>query len=117
MATLGLKGPWDLDDDTVNEVITETSPGNYALGYVKDDGTFVVLYVGRSDDDLNSRLHNWTGKTRYKSFKADYASNSREAYKKECNNYHDFGGSQNLDNENHPDAPDGINVSCHVCGA
>jgi len=49
MASLGLEGPWDLNDQTVDQVITETAPGNYALGYVKDDGTFVVLYnTGRS---------------------------------------------------------------------
>jgi len=117
MPTLGLRGPWDLDDATIDRIITRTSPGNYALGHVKTDGPFVVLYVGRSDDDLNSRLHDWTGQTRYKSFKADYASSVREAYKKECSNYHDFGGCEKLDNKYHPDSPNNLSITCHICGA
>ena len=115
MASLGLEGPRDLDDDTVDEVITKTAPGNYALGYVNDKGTFIVLYVGRSDDDLNDRLYDWTDSTRYKSFKASYASSPKAAFEKECQNYHDFGGSEKLDNQYHPDRPDGTNWSCPVC--
>ena len=111
MASLGLEGPWDLDDQTVDQVITKTASGNYALGYVKDDGTFVVGFVGRSDDDLNDRLHDWTGKTKYKSFKASFASSATAAFKKECRNYHDFGGNEKLDNDYHPDKPTAVNVS------
>ena len=116
MASLELEGPWDLDDQMVDREITRTSPGNYALGYEQEDGTFIVLYVGRSDDDLNDRLHDWTGKTKYKSFKASSASSPTAAYEKECHNYHDFGGSEKLYNDNHPDKPAGINVTCPVCG-
>ena len=111
-----MEGPWTLDDLTVDEVITEKSPGNYALGCIGNQGNFIVLYVGRSDDDLNTRLHYWTGRTRYKSFKASYASSPTAAYDKECHNYHDFGESQKLDNEKHPDKPSGISVFCPVCG-
>ncbi|GAI79270.1 unnamed protein product, partial [marine sediment metagenome] len=90
-------------------------PGNYALGYINDKGTFIVLYVGRSDDDLNNRLHDWTGSTKYKSFKASVAPSLKSAFEKECQNYHDFGGSEKLENDYHPDRPEGKTWSCPVC--
>lgn len=115
MAKLGLEGPWDLTDETVDEMVTETKPGNYALGFVNDNGTFIVRYVGRSDDDLNVRLHDWTNKPRYPQFKASYASSPKAAFEKECQNYHDFGGVEKLDNEIHPDRPEGTEWECPVC--
>jgi hypothetical protein len=49
-----------LTDGTIDQAVTRTSPGNYALGYVQD-GVFVPFYVGRSDSDVNDRLHAWVG--------------------------------------------------------
>ena len=115
MALPGLQGLWDLNGPTINRVISTTSPGNYALGYVKDR-TFFALYVGRSDDDLNDRLHRWTSNPRYRSFKASYASGAIDAFMRECRNYHECGGSEKLDNDIHPCKPEGIDVVCPVCG-
>lgn len=50
-----------LSDATIDEAMTRTSPGNYALGYM-DSGRFQVFYVGRSDSDLREHLHRWVGK-------------------------------------------------------
>lgn len=115
MATLGLEGPWSLTDQAIDAAIKEQAPGNYALGETKDDGTFVVLYVGRSDNDLNARLHDWTGRPRYEKFKASYAPSAKAAFEKECRNFHDFGGADTLDNESHPDRPDGTDWTCPIC--
>jgi len=115
MASLEMKGPHPLTDSEIDRQVTRTSPGNYGLGYTKDDGTYIVQYVGRSDNDVNSRLHDWTGK-KYKQFKYSYASSAKEAFEKECHNYHDFGGSEKLDNDVHPDRPSGTNLKCPVCG-
>jgi hypothetical protein len=49
-----------LTDKNIDEAVGRTSPGSYALGYL-DGGTFVVFYVGRSDSDVNARLHSWIG--------------------------------------------------------
>ena len=58
MGLLGMSGPYPLTDEAIDAALIRTSPGNYALGYM--DGTaFVVFYVGRSDSDLNQRLHGW----------------------------------------------------------
>lgn len=49
-----------LSERAIDEAVRETSPGNYALGYL-DGSTFTVFYVGRSDADLNASLHAWVG--------------------------------------------------------
>lgn len=49
-----------LSERAIDEAVTATSPGNYALGYF-DGSAFEVFYVGRSDVDLNAGLHAWVG--------------------------------------------------------
>lgn len=110
MAKLDMTGPFPLTNEEINKQITKTSPGNYAYGYVKDD-SFYVEYVGRADSDLNDRIKHGVGQ--YKRFKYSYAKNAKEAYEKECRNYHDF---KPADNKIHPDKPDGTNYKCPVCG-
>jgi hypothetical protein len=60
MRALGMHGPLQLSNQAIDEALTRTAPGNYALGYM-DGETFVVLCVGRSDSDLRGRLHEWVG--------------------------------------------------------
>lgn len=112
MATLDMNGPYDLTTEKIDEKITKTSAGNYALGHLNDD-TFIVKYVGRADDDVNSRLKKWVGK--YKKFKFSYATSPKAAFEKECKNYHDFGENKSLDNDIHPDRPAGTSWKCPYC--
>jgi len=60
MGPLEMSGSFALDDAMIDETVSRTSPGNYALGYL-DEGTFQVFYVGRSDSDVRRRLHEWVG--------------------------------------------------------
>jgi len=60
MGRLEMSGSYPLTDEGIDEVLTRTSPGNYALGYM-DGNTFMVFYVGRSDSDVRHRLHEWVG--------------------------------------------------------
>ena len=53
---------------------------------------------------------------RYTHFEFSYATSATAAFRKECRNYHDFGGSYGLDNERHPMAPEGVRCSCPVDG-
>jgi hypothetical protein len=117
MPLLDMEGSYELTAQTIDRVVTKTSPGNYALGYVSNS-TFVVRYVGRSDTDLNSRLKKWVNNSRYKRFKFSYATSPKAAFDKECKNYHDFGGDkEKLDNDEHPQRPEGADWKCPVCGA
>lgn len=114
MASLKMNGPYLLNKDKIDEVVTETSAGIYALGYVNEKGTFIVKYVGRADSDVNARLKQHVGE-KYKQFKYSYATSPKAAFEKECRNYHDFGGSKSLDNKIHPDRPKNSSWKCPCC--
>jgi hypothetical protein len=58
MQLLEMNGSYPLTDEAVDETVTRTSAGNYALGYM-DGSTFMVFYIGRSDSDVRTRLHEW----------------------------------------------------------
>ena len=112
MVSLFMKGPYNLSTEKVDELITARSPGNYALGHVEGHA-FIVRYIGRSDFDLRGRLKDWLEK--YTFFKWSYASSVKEAYEKECQNYHDFGENRMLENRYHPAKLDGKDWKCPVC--
>jgi hypothetical protein len=115
MVTLGMNGPYVLEDREVSRQVNRTSPGNYGLGYIKEDGSFVVQFVGRSDYDVNNRLQSWVS-SGYKYFKYSYASHAKAAFDKECCTYHDFGANEKLDNKSHPERAAGTRWKCPVCG-
>ena len=115
---LDLEGPYDLDLETVNKVVKLAAAGNYALGYTNEaKKEFVVRYIGRADKFLNDELQEWLkgGEPEYPEFKASYAPNAKVAFEKHCENYHDFGGAEELDNEGHPEQPKGTNYRCPRC--
>lgn len=114
MATLNMNGPYVLTRTKVDEIVTRSSPGNYALGYVNDENVFIVQYVGRADSDVAARIKQHVGE-RYKRFKFSYATSPKAAFEKECKNYHDFGGNWKLDNKIHPDRPAGTSWKCPCC--
>ncbi|MCF8242580.1 MAG: hypothetical protein K9J16_14475 [Melioribacteraceae bacterium] len=112
METLNMNGPYRLDSETIDEKVTKTSAGNYAFGKKDEEGNFLVGYVGRADKNLNSRLKSWIGKTKRPLFKYSYATSPKDAFIKECNNFHDFDPPGN---SIHPDRPDNSNWKCPQC--
>lgn len=115
MASLNMAGPFEYSQAEIDSIIPENIIGNYALGFLSEDGnTFYVSYVGRSDKDLHKRISHSLGK--YTHFKVSQANTIIEAYQKECRNWHDFGGEEGrLDNEIHPDKPDNMLAFCPIC--
>ncbi len=123
MVSLNMGLSYPLTQDEIDRLIDPGRPGNYAYGYIDDRGIFIVMYVGRSDSDLHQRIVHGISeyannkKLRYERFKFSYANSPKEAYEKECRNYHDFGGDKKLlVNDIHPDTPDGCDYKCPVCG-
>lgn len=112
MANTGLNGPYQLSSEKIDEVVTKTSPGTYVLERSSNPDSFIVDYVGRSDNDVNGRLKKWVGVKGYKRFKFGYFNSPKAAFEKECDIYHDFG---NLDNDIHPQRPEGTNWQCPRC--
>lgn len=125
MGFLNMDGPYAFDNDSININVTKVSGGNYALGVVdKDTGNFHVTYVGRSDSDVKDTLIQQLSETksttsRYEtknvSFKYSYASSPKEAFEKECYNYHNFVGSKKLVNNLHPEKIKDVNWKCPIC--
>ncbi|MFH1458884.1 MAG: hypothetical protein ABIG64_00735 [Candidatus Omnitrophota bacterium] len=115
MASLKMNGPYLLIPDKIDKYIKTKTPGNYALGYVAEQN-FVVLYVGRDDFDLNTRLKSLVyAKSNCLFFKYSLANSAQEAYIKECKNYHDFGKASQLKNEKHPQVQPGSDWECLLC--
>jgi len=110
-----MKGPFDYDTPTIQSKVDSEKIGNYALGKTDDKGDFYPKYVGRSDSDLQGELTSrLQDKDHHSKFKFSYADSKKEAFEKECKNYHDF--EKSLENKIHPDSPNGMNLKCPVCG-
>jgi hypothetical protein len=60
MGSLEMNGSYPLTPEAIDARVTCRAPGNYALGYLDGD-TFTVFYIGRSESDVNHRLHQWVG--------------------------------------------------------
>ena len=115
MASLNMQGPYVLIPDKIDEVVAPKAPGNFALGYIADSD-FIVLYVGRSDVDINSALKDWVyRKSDCIFFKFNVTATAQEAFEKESINYHDFEGSTNLRNEQHPERSNNTDWKCPEC--
>lgn len=112
MPSLGLKGPYDLDLKTIDKVVKKRSPGNFAIGGEASSGRFSVHFVGRSDTDVASAIKEWVGKTDKPYFKFDYSSSPTEAFKRECENYHDFMPDANTE---HPKRIESSKWKCPRC--
>lgn len=106
-----LEGPYVLNTETIDRIVTKTSPGVYVLGYVGIGG-FIPKRVGRSDDSINEILKNRVGGD-YSQFKFNYYDSSEAAFMKECCLYHDW--KEQLDNEQHPERPDNTQCKCPGC--
>jgi hypothetical protein len=109
MGSPNLSGLHSLSDSTINNEVTRVSPGVYALDATTAGG-FTVSYVGRSDTDVNSRLHDWIGEYRY--FKFAYCSSAKDAFEAECELYHDYNPP---DNKVHPARPYNSGWKCPRC--
>ncbi len=109
MAVPKLSDLFSLTDEMIGAQVTKTSPGVYVLD-ATSTGSFTNSYVGRSDTDLNKRLHDWVGK--YKYCKTQYCDSPKAAFEAECELYHAFSPK---DNVNHPARPNGSSWVCPRC--
>jgi len=110
MAETGLNGPFPLRKTEIDNEVTRTAPGVYALDRSHEDGPFHISYVGRSDTDLKARLHEHGEK--YKRFKYAYQGSPEEAFATECQLYHQFNPPSTIA---HPPRPLGAKWKCALC--
>jgi hypothetical protein len=112
MPEMGLNGPFALADADIDREVSRTAPGVYALDQNHDSGPFRITYVGRSDTDVNQRLHEHLPK--YKRFQFEYYATPQEAYEKECALYHDFNPPARI---SHPARQHGSKWRCPRCNS
>lgn len=115
MIELTMDVVYPLNEATIDRLIQPNTIGNYVLGYQIGE-TIQIEYVGRSDTDLNRRLHEHLVDP-YDAFMFNTQNTPEEAYIEECWNWHGCDGPLGrLDNEIHPDRPEGCEEHCPVCG-
>jgi hypothetical protein len=124
-----MEGPFDLTAGNIAKVREEL--GVYILGYYsgterKDYG----CYVGRSDDNVASRLSSWLSlvnggrepqndsercvlKSNPDRYWREYTSTAKQAYERECEIYHEHGQGYEC-NDIHP-AKSSQDWTCPVC--
>lgn len=114
-----LEETYDFSEDQIRSRVEKGKIGNYALGFSathKDTNTevFHPTFVGRSDSDLQEELLTRLAKKKpwYDRFKFSYATTVREAFERECREFHLTVGG--IDNEAHPQRPNGTDFPCPI---
>ena len=89
---------------------TPDGPGVYVLSYDRRQ----EARVGRADSELRTTLASFEGEYAY--FYCEPIPDASERYQRECELFHRLGGDRGqLDNEIHPEAPEGVRFHCPVC--
>ncbi len=116
MPLLDMEGLYSFSREDIRKDVAGGHIGNYALGSMNGHGGLTVEYVDRLDSDVKERLFQHIGEG-YDVFKFSYALSKKAPFEKECKNCHEFGRERgNLNNEYHPDKPEGVHWRCPVCG-
>ncbi|MCA0246325.1 MAG: hypothetical protein LCH93_06875 [Proteobacteria bacterium] len=110
MAIPTLSGSVELNDKTIDAVITEGGAGVYILGPNGVKGGVYVRLVGRSDVNLRARLKQHVG--RHSHFVYSYADSPLAAFQAECRLYHYYDPSENA---GHPVRPRNADWRCPGC--
>lgn len=110
-----LHGPFEYSKEIIDKEIPKNVKGNYILCNIESEDECDVRYVGRSDNDLRTRIGHEIGK--YSHFFYSIAESEKEAYHQECLMWHLYDGEEGeLDNSIHPDRPDGDRTDdCWLC--
>jgi hypothetical protein len=110
---------YDFSEFQVRSLVEKGRVGNYTLGYSavhSDTNTqvFHPTFIGRSDFDLQEELLTRLAKKKawHDRFKFSYAATVKEAFEKECRDFHQ--ATRTLDNEKHPEPPTGANFPCPI---
>ncbi len=106
----GLRGPFPLASDAIEEELVDLCPGAYALGFTDHLGRFSITYVGSAGDDLKAKLRGHIGTA--SQFKFRHFADQRQAFERECEMFHQFMPSGNF---LHPSRPQGEDWTCPRC--
>lgn len=115
MKDLNMNGPFELKDEVVDAKLNKSwKNGNYAFGRINEKGSFLIDYIGRSDTNLCNEIKSRKTDPKFKNcthFEFSYAASEKEAFEKECTNYHEIKPPLN---DIHPDKPNGKDYKCPI---
>ncbi len=100
----------------MDSVVTIYVPSSIHYGvYAITNSQGMILYVGRSDTNLQRRIKEHVGeKLDYTKFYYEEAASKKDAFEKECCLWHQY---HPRDNDIHPDYPDDMRyLKCPVAG-
>jgi hypothetical protein len=112
MLVSGFRGPYTLASAVVRGVVPARVPGVFILGSLRPNGTPVIDYVGRSDEDLADALLRHIGS--YARFSFEVAGSPAEAFQAHCLTFHRLRPG---DNYGHPERPAESSARCPICAA
>lgn len=102
--------PFRLRKATIASKVPAGAPGVLVLSYDRTQ----EARVGRADEDLRKALTSFEGQYAY--FYFEVLEDAGDRFFRECELYHRLGGDRaQLDNTNHPEAPQTIQLDCPVC--
>jgi hypothetical protein len=110
LVSSGLRGPFTLSADVIDEELVDRCPGAYALGFIDRMGRFSITFVGSAGDDLKSKLKAQIGTA--VQFKFRHFAEQRQAFEKECEMFHQFRPTGNF---LHPSRQPGSDWTCPRC--
>jgi hypothetical protein len=113
-----MEGPFQLDENVIDAVITQTTPAVYLIRRIEETEAYAhyKARIERADDGtLKEKLKQWIGSD-YRVFCFQYVKGIDTAFQRQCILWHEMGGAANeLDNERHPVPNEGCTVLCSIC--
>ena len=101
-----MEGPFQLDENVIDAVITQTTPAVYLIRRIEETEAYAhyKARIERADDGtLKEKLKQWIGSD-YRVFCFQYVKGIDTAFQRQCILWHEMGGAANkLDNERHPE--------------
>ena len=101
------------------QIVDREVPQDPGLYFLMATDSSPVRYIGQTEN-LHDALHAWAervNETRhYRYFSYDYERDAYQRFRRFCDLYHYHWDSQgNLDNEGHPQRPEGTDWACPHC--
>ena len=113
-----MEGPFQLAENVIDAVATETAPAVYLIRRIEETETYAHYRarIGRANGSaLKDELKKWIGSD-YRVFCFEYVEDDLTAFYRQCILWHDMGGPANkLDNGWHPEPDAGFTIFCPIC--
>ena len=113
-----MEGPFQLDENVIDAVITQTTPAVYLIRRIEETEAYAhyKARIERADAGaLKDKLKQWIGSD-YRVFCFEYVQDINTAFYRQCILWHEMGGPANeLDNEWHPEPNEECAILCPIC--